>query len=38
MNRPNSSYCDDGNLDAGDGCSQSCSVEAGFRCDGGDST
>ena len=38
MNRPNSTYCDDGNLDSGDGCNQSCSVETGYACAGGDST
>lgn len=28
--RPNSSYCDDGNLIDGDGCSSTCAVEVGF--------
>lgn len=27
--------CDDGNIRNGDGCSSTCTVEAGFTCDGG---
>jgi cysteine-rich repeat protein len=30
--------CDDGNMDASDGCSDSCAVEAGYRCEGTPST
>ena len=30
--------CDDGNLIDGDGCSSLCSVEEGFRCQGGNTT
>lgn len=33
--RPDVSYCDDGNLDNGDGCNSSCSIEIGFTCSGG---
>jgi cysteine-rich repeat protein len=33
--RPNVSYCDDGNLDNGDGCNSSCSIEIGYTCSGG---
>ena len=27
-----STYCDDGNLDDGDGCSSTCSIEDGYEC------
>jgi fibro-slime domain-containing protein len=30
--------CDDGNLDASDGCSATCKVEIGFKCEGSPST
>ena len=30
--------CDDGNVVNGDGCSSTCSVEAGYSCSGGTST
>lgn len=30
--------CDDGNLIDGDGCSSSCTVEQGYKCEGGSST
>lgn len=30
--------CDDGNRDDGDGCSGSCTIETGFKCDGGSPT
>ena len=29
------SECDDGNTDSGDGCSATCTVEVGYRCEGG---
>lgn len=29
------SYCDDGNLLNGDGCSSSCQIEYGWSCSGG---
>ncbi|CAI2368231.1 unnamed protein product [Moneuplotes crassus] len=32
------SYCDDGNKTPDDGCSDTCSTEAGYKCQGGDST
>lgn len=36
--RPNSSYCDDGNLSNNDGCSDTCSIESGFQCSGASSS
>ena len=30
--------CDDGNLDSGDGCSPTCTIEPGFVCSGGNLT
>lgn len=30
--------CDDGNTVNGDGCSSTCTVEPGFKCEGGNST
>lgn len=31
-------YCDDGNLNLGDGCNDACQVESGWSCSGGNST
>lgn len=31
-------YCDDGNTDAGDGCSATCTIEVGWTCSGGSTT
>ena len=28
-------YCDDGNVESGDGCSYYCTVECGYTCGGG---
>lgn len=33
-----SEVCDDGDTDAGDGCSATCTVESGWSCDGADPT
>lgn len=38
MRRDSASYCDDGNLDCGDGCSSSCTVETSWVCSGGSRT
>lgn len=36
--RPSPMYCDDGNIDRGDGCDELCNIEQGFACTGGDQT
>ena len=36
--RPSEDYCDDGNLESGDGCGPTCIFESGFTCSGGSST
>ncbi|CDW87712.1 lipoprotein [Stylonychia lemnae] len=33
-----STYCDDGNVNAGDGCNANCLIENGFSCSGGSTT
>ena len=36
--RDSGEQCDDGNMLAGDGCSDACTIEAGFQCLGGSTT
>lgn len=35
MKRATPGYCDDGGVLAGDGCSDTCQTETGFKCSGG---